>query len=110
MIVSIILQYIQQLPNNRLMVCAPTNKAVTVLASRFMTAIRNSYDTASQNINVVLVGEADKLMENESSLKPIFLYYFFSNLLHELKSLQRALDQTRSSKQLTKKQQEATSF
>jgi len=107
MIVSIILQYIQQLPNNRLMVCAPTNKAVTVLASRFMTAIRNSYDTASQNINVVLVGEADKLMENESSLKPIFLYYFFSNLLHELKSLQRALDQTRSSKQLTKKQQES---
>ena len=65
------------------MVCAPTNKAVTVLCSRFL----KTFDNESYPCNVVLIGDEDKLLENEiwsresassenSKLRENFLYTF----------------------------------
>jgi AAA domain len=48
--------------NRRLMVSAPTNKAVSVLATRFMKAIRAD---SSISFNVIMVGDADKLFHDE---------------------------------------------
>lgn len=67
-----------------LLVCAPTNKAVTVLCSRFLNTF---FDDKSCPCNVVLLGDEDKLLENElrtrgnvtpenSKLRENFLYTF----------------------------------
>jgi hypothetical protein len=45
------------------MVCAPTNKAVSVLASRFAASINQ--DTC--NCNAIMVGDAEKLLMDERS-------------------------------------------
>ena len=46
----------------KLLVCAPTNKAVTVLATKFMKAM---VDPDQCPYNVLIIGEADKLFEEE---------------------------------------------
>jgi len=53
----------EQAPHRRLMVCAPTNKAISVLASRFLTAMNREHC----NCNVLMVGDADKLLVDERS-------------------------------------------
>ena len=56
--------------HGRIMVCAPTNKAVHVLASRFMKA---TMQRQSQNVdkgvsfNIILVGDADKIFMDDRS-------------------------------------------
>ena len=65
LLVSIICRYLLEQPSaeqkRRLLVCAPTNKAVTVLATRFMAA-RNPDKC---RFNALMVGDADKLLAEE---------------------------------------------
>ena len=72
------------------MVCAPTNKAVTVLCSRFL----KTFDNESYPCNVVLLGDEDKLLENEMKtrgnttsenpkLRENFLYTFIDAIKDE---------------------------
>ena len=81
------------------MVCAPTNKAVTVLCSRFLKA----FDDESYPCNVVLVGDEDKLLENEiwtrgnvnaenSKLRENFLYTFIDAIKDEFLYVRSILD------------------
>jgi AAA domain len=48
-------------PRRRILVCAPTNKAVSLLASRFQKALKEE----SCHVNVMLVGDADKLFSDD---------------------------------------------
>ena len=67
----------------RLMVCAPTNKAVSILAARFLDAINWN----SSNFTAVLVGDADKLLlddskERTSPLRSIFLHSWMTSIIN----------------------------
>lgn len=69
-----------------LMVCAPTNKAVTVLCGRFLESIKGDILPC----NAVLVGDDDKLLDDDrgrkenggerSKLRSIFLYTFIDTI------------------------------
>lgn len=63
----------------RIMVAAPTNKAITVLASRFLKAL-NGFN----KLNVVLIGVEDKLISDGSfggsQLKGIFVYSWIEEI------------------------------
>jgi len=80
----------------RLMVCAPTNKAVTVVASRFLNATCQN----NANYNVIMVGDADKLLDGDdasdqqgqaSQLKSIFVYTWKSEMIRMYKSLRQMM-------------------
>jgi superfamily I DNA and/or RNA helicase len=71
-----------------LMVCAPTNKAITVLCSRFLDSIT---DDEMFPCNAVLIGDDDKLLDDDyhgrkfiggapSKLRSIFLYTFIDTI------------------------------
>lgn len=68
LLVSIICRYLMESSasgKRRLMVCAPTNKAVTVLVTRYLESI----SCVNENpYNAVLIGEQDKLLNEEHSL------------------------------------------
>lgn len=72
--------------SKRILVAAPTNKAISVLASRFLKAL-NGYD----HLNVVMIGVEDKLVTDESGgsgidtiknneLKSIFVYTWMEDV------------------------------
>jgi len=67
-----------------LLVSAPTNKAVSVLATRFLQAVRD--DTNLPGCNAIVVGDADKLLgedshnNNNNPLRRIFLYTWLSTV------------------------------
>lgn len=69
LLVSIICRYLMESATRgvqrRLMVCAPTNKAVTVLVTRYLESINC---VNRDPFNVVLIGEQDKLLNEERSL------------------------------------------
>ena len=79
------------------MVCAPTNKAITVLSSRFLEAVKSK----DLPVNVVLVGDDDKLFENDlgggrsdadsSRLRPIFLYTWTRTILEGYRKIRKFL-------------------
>jgi hypothetical protein len=48
----------------RIMVCAPTNKAIAVLASRFLASVYPNEDSSTV-FNAVMVGDAEKLLVDE---------------------------------------------
>ena len=50
--------------DGRIMVCAPTNKAVQVLASRFVKAMQKD---SNVSFNIILVGDADKIFMDDRS-------------------------------------------
>ena len=52
--------------SKRVVVTAPTNKAVTVIASRFLDAIKSLHEFP---LNLVLIGVEDKLIGEEEELK-----------------------------------------
>ena len=105
MLVATICRYLLAAGNEgrpRLMVCAPTNKAVTVVASRFL-------DVLGQNnpcYNVIMVGDADKLLDADlkttaggdvqgqqqpSHLRTVFLYSWMSQMIDEYKRLRQSM-------------------
>lgn len=102
LLISIICRYLLESTNNqkahpRLLVCAPTNKAITVLATRFLQATKNSVA-----FNTVLVGDADKLLIDERSaketssmttkLRSIFVYQWIPAILDEYLSIRKFVD------------------
>lgn len=100
LLVNIICQYVMQsITGNRarcLMVCAPTNKAVSVLCTRFL----DTFDAANQlPCNVLLVGDDDKLLDDEqsrsnqgrdsSAMRSIFLYTWIKTVVNRLSVIQK---------------------
>jgi hypothetical protein len=83
----------------QLLVCAPTNKAITVLCTRFL----NSFiDSESDPCNAVLVGDDEKLINDDfhsekrtgkspSRLRSIFLYTFIDAIRDDYIYIQRTL-------------------
>ena len=83
------------------MVTAPTNKAVTVLAERFLDVIHSAGDDLSCKYNAVLIGVEDKLISQSSQkeanylstetmsspLRSIFVYSWADSLKYECQSL-----------------------
>jgi len=77
------------------MVCAPTNKAVAVLIKRFLDTFE------SFPCNVVLLGDEDKLLENENwsrtndgypKLRENLLYTFIDNIKEDYLYVRKILD------------------
>jgi len=65
------------------MVCAPTNRAVSILAAKFLDAV----DCNSSNVKAVLVGDADKLLlddskEKTSPLRSIYLHSWMKSIVN----------------------------
>ena len=90
--------------SKRCLVTAPTNKAVSVIASRFLAAIGDF-----QQINCILIGVEDALFprdENDSDgeewqpLKSIYLYTWCNKLIEDAKFLESV--DTSSSQQVLK--------
>ena len=68
----------------RLMVCAPSNKAVTVLAARYLKAENKT----SSVFRAAMVGDRDKMLsEDRLRFKDIFVYDWLSNMTRELHRL-----------------------
>ena len=101
-----VLQSIQDDAARCLMVCAPTNKAVSVLCTRFLDSMPGS----KVPCNVILVGDEDKLLHGEgvatsghrgraafepsSKIRSVFLYTFVPTLLNDFGVLERYLKST----------------
>ena len=78
----------------RVLVAAPTNKAITVLASRFIRAITKCTDIG---LNVILIGVEDALFPKDEvgveadsthrSLRSIFVYSWIDELIKDLETL-----------------------
>jgi AAA domain len=69
LLVTILCRYFMEsknknVPLRRIVVSAPTNKAVTVLATRFLKVLKEN-----SNVNVLLVGDADQLFSRDSRKK-----------------------------------------
>lgn len=78
--------------SRRIMVCAPTNKAISVLATRFM----DCFDEAKANFSVIMCGDADKLLADEKSangqngtnkLRSIFCYSWLQNVIEDYRRI-----------------------
>jgi hypothetical protein len=80
------------------MVCAPTNKAVTVLVNRYLDSIR---ETAHEPFNVVMIGDQDKLLvEDEGShndsppafqVRNVFVYTWIHGVVEDCNYIRRKL-------------------
>lgn len=66
------------------MVTAPTNKAVTVLAERFLDVIHSAGDDLSCKCNAVLIGVEDKLILQSSQKEANYLSTETSHHLYEV--------------------------
>ena len=53
--------------NALILVAAPTNRAVTVLAQRFLDVVNSCNDDLLSDCNAVLVGVEDKLISNDTT-------------------------------------------
>ncbi|VEU41748.1 unnamed protein product [Pseudo-nitzschia multistriata] len=105
LLTSVICRYIidsRKLEHNKrcLMVCAPTNKAVTVLCSRFLNTF---LDVDSCPCNVVLIGDEDKLLENDGRkrgnaftdnprMRESLLYTFIDTVENDYLYIRKILD------------------
>ena len=74
---------------HRILVCAPTNKAISHIAKRFLAAIRED----SQCLNVIALGNEDKLGVDSDSrpfpfnIRSVYLYSWVKGVLDEYNSL-----------------------
>lgn len=59
----------------RLMVCAPTNKAISVLALRFLHELPAN---AEPDPNIVIVGDDDKLLEGRPKTHPLRSFFLYT--------------------------------
>ncbi|KAG7364770.1 DNA helicase [Nitzschia inconspicua] len=103
LLTSVIGQYVletRQLQQGKrqLMVCAPTNKAVGVVCSRFLDTF---IDEDSFPCNVILIGDDDKLFDDDfhrsgskgsfSKLRSIFLYTYIECITNDYVYISRAI-------------------
>ncbi|KAL7546436.1 hypothetical protein ACHAWF_009776, partial [Thalassiosira exigua] len=115
-LVNVICRRLAANPNARLLVTAPTNRAVTVLAERFLDVIDNCESGKLLcKCNAVLVGVEDKLISHtskteaeyisaetlSSSLKSIFVHTWKDNLKNECLSILECLKQIHCEKSPT---------
>jgi senataxin len=82
----------------RIMVCAPTNKAIAVLASRFLASVYPNEDSSTV-FNAVMVGDAEKLLVDERNrtvksnvpdtlpLKSIFVFSWMQGVMDDYRSI-----------------------
>jgi hypothetical protein len=99
LLVSVICRYFMESGENhrRLMVCAPTNKAVSVLASRFAASVNQ--DTC--NINAIMVGDAEKLLVDERSskgqaddcmqLRSMFVFSWMQTMMEDYRNIRKKI-------------------
>ena len=89
LLVSVICHYLmrarQEKKKKRLLVCAPTNKAVTVLAVRVLNAIRDDNSTST-----VLIGDQERLLADNRGLRQFFVYTWRSVMVKEWELLARS--------------------
>lgn len=79
----------------RLLVTAPTNKAITVLATRFLDSFRGE-----NPFQPILVGDADKLLADNDGekhhqtgkLKSIFLYSWMQSVIDDYQHIKSQFD------------------
>jgi hypothetical protein len=97
LLVSVICRYFMESGENhrRLMVCAPTNKAVAVLAARFAASVNP--DTC--NCNAIMVGDVEKLLVDERSsskgqqaddsmqLRSMFIFSWMQTLMEDYRKI-----------------------
>ena len=89
LLVSVICHYLmrarQEKKKKRLLVCAPTNKAVTVLAVRVLNAIRDDNSTST-----VLIGDQERLLADNRGLRQIFVYTWRNVMVKEWELVARS--------------------
>jgi superfamily I DNA and/or RNA helicase len=117
LLINVICQYLikyqSEKPSEkkRLLVCAPTNKAISVLASRFLSATSFINEVTGHSCVPVLVGDEAKLLRNDynvneskgqshdiNNLKDIYLYSWNENLISSYTQLQNSLRQFNTEK------------
>ena len=82
LLIATICKFLESRQQPRLLVCAPSNKAVTVLASRYLEVVNKKNTTFC----AALVGDKDKIMsEDHLRFKDIFVYGYLSNILKEVR-------------------------
>ncbi|KAL3805664.1 hypothetical protein HJC23_005908 [Cyclotella cryptica] len=101
-LVNVICRRLATDPKSRLLVTAPTNKAVMVLAQRFLGVIKDVDSSVINHANPILVGVEDKLISNTcdgngtdcfsngalpTSLRSIFVYTWVEYVKIELLAL-----------------------
>lgn len=101
-LVNVICRRLITNPNARILVTAPTNKAVTVLAQRFLDVINSVDDFTFNDVNPVLVGVEDKLVNDEeqysspadmtTSLRSIFAYTWIESVRAEWLALSEDME------------------
>jgi hypothetical protein len=97
MLIATICKFLQQqeaaerYAQPRLMVCAPSNKAVTVLAARYLEADKTS------PFRAIMVGDKDKMLsEDRLRFKDIFIYTWVENMVKDLKSICQISDRNKA--------------
>jgi hypothetical protein len=100
----------------RMLVSAPTNKAISVVCSRFLQLLEQQQPDDDHYCNVVLIGVEDKLVASEedrnttststndafslstleASVRRCFVYTWVKSLVQDLKSLNRRLGTIRN--------------
>lgn len=96
LLVSVICQYLlrakQSKKVNRLLVSAPTNKAVTVLAVRVLDALRDDKSTST-----VLIGDQERLLaDNYNLLRRVFVYTWRNAMVEDWERIAKDLQVPRS--------------
>ena len=91
LLVSVICHYLlrgkQSGKGKRLLVCAPTNKAVTVLATRVIDATRDD-----NYASTILIGDQERLLENNRELlRRYFVYTWRSAMVEDWERIARDL-------------------
>lgn len=104
-LVNVICRRLARDSKARILVTAPTNRAVTILAQRFLDVVKSCSDDLVHDCNAVLVGVEDKLISNNksdyvdtlpSSLQSIFAYNWIDSIKNEYINLQNALKKSRA--------------
>jgi senataxin len=106
LIVAILARLLLEKQNNddsprKIMVCCPTNKAISVLCTRFLDCLQDN-DYCSFPFSVLLVGDDGKLLDDDvshskmsssssSKLRSIFLYTWITTLLQDYSKIRNSL-------------------
>ena len=77
LLVQVILHYLRHEHQKRLLICAPTNKAVAVIARRVWDAIRGQ--PVESHHGLCIVGESSKLMEHDPSLGALHSHLWYKH-------------------------------
>jgi DNA polymerase III delta prime subunit len=100
-LVALLVRILEQNPNQRTLVCAPSNKAILVIASRFMKAIKLKQQQQNGNehgYNISLIGVEDKLIgestgsDVDTGVDDIFVWSIVERLSQKVGSIMTSID------------------